>query len=179
MSYTKHQVKRIRDLNEKYFEVVFQKESLNFNPGDCVVLWTGPEIPIFVASGIQEPWVRIILNRDLFPNITPGDLSIRFNKDITSKLSTLPGSVNPSFVFDTNTIGAFFSWTSTNPGKPCKVLYLGDYKIQEDWIKAYHNVVDVSKLKREKELYVTGNRDLFIPKKYKKLPGRCKESYII
>ena len=182
MKYSKHQIKRIRDLNDNYFEVVFNKRGLNFVPGCCVSLYKGPDFPIFIASGIQEPWVRLILNRDLFsPNFLPGTKSIKLNLEIENKLSTLMSEEHPNFVFDTQTIGAFFSWASTNAGVKCKVCYMGEDKIQEDWIAASHTVVkpsDVLRLKKAGNLYITGNRDLFGHRGQKIIPA-CKGSFIV
>lgn len=179
MKYTKHQVKRNRDLNDKYFEVVFQRDTLNFVPGSSVTLYNGPDYPVFIASGIQECWIRLIMNREIFSKLLPGSRTIKLNLEIKNKLPSLMAEKKPSFVFDTETIGAFFSWASTYPGVKCKVLYLGSNKIQEDWIKANHKIVNnVSKMKRLKELYVTGNRENFTGRAAKLL-NTCKEKYII
>lgn len=182
MNYTKHQVKRIKDLNDKYFEVVFSKDALQYVPGSTVKLYNGPDYPVFIASGIQEPWVRLILNRDLFSlNFKPHTLSIRLSLEIDNKLPTLMNEKKPSFVFDSETIGAFFSWVSTYPEVKCKVCYIGDNKLQENWINANHTTVkmsDVLKMKKENSLYVTGYRDSFEGKS-KRLINNCKSSFII
>jgi hypothetical protein len=175
--YTKHQIRRIRDLNENFFEVVFNKESLNFVPGSTVTLYKGADFPIFIASGIQEPWLRIILRKDLFsPNFIPGTTNLKLNVEIDNKLPNLVSEEKPSFVFDTQTIGAFFSWASTNAGKKCNVCYVGDNKIQEGWIKTYHKMVkpsDIRKMLKYDGLYVTGNRDLYEGRAKKVLDQAC------
>ena len=182
MKYTKHQIKRIKDLNDNYFEVVFAKKGLNFVPGSAVTLYNGPDLPIFIASGIQEPWIRLILNRDLFsPYFQPGTSSLKLNLEIPNLLSGLMLEESPSFVFDSNTIGAFFSWASTNAGKKCKVCYLGEDRVQEDWIKSYHTVVkpsNISSLRNKGNVYVTGNRDLY-ETRAKKVLRDSKRSFIL
>lgn len=182
MNYTKHQIKRIRDLNDNYFEVVFAKKGLNFVPGSAVTLYNGPDFPVFIASGIQEPWIRLILNRDLFSPYFPRRLrSLKLNLEIPNLLNGLMIEETPSFVFDSNTIGAFFSWASTNAGKKCKVCYLGEDRVQEDWIKSYHTVVkpsNVSSMRKNSNLYVTGNRDLY-ETRGKKVLKDSKRSFIL
>jgi len=164
MQYTKHQIRRIKQLNSNFFEVLFQKDSLNFIPGQTVTLYNGPDIPVFIASGVQEPWVRLIMNRDLSPNFPAGSLSVKLNLELDNKLPSLMAEDKPGFIFDTQTIGAFFSWSSTYPSKKCKVCYVGTDKISEDWIAANHTVIsesNIKKMARVKNLYITGNRDLF------------------
>ena len=182
MKYTKHQIKRIRDLNDKYFEVVFGKEGLKFESGAAVKIYNGPDLPVFIASGIQEPWLRLILNRDLFsPYFLPGSSSIKLSLEIENKLPTLMAEEKPAFVFDTQTIGAFFSWSSSNAGVKCKVCYVGDDKIQEDWISSSHTVIkptDALKMKKCNSLYVTGDRDLFEGRR-RKLLDVAKGSLLI
>ena len=182
MKYTKHQIKRIRDLNDKYFEVVFAKKGLTFVAGSAVTLYNGPDMPIFIASGIQEPWIRLILNRDLFsPYFQPGTRAIKLNLEIPNLLSGLMLEETPSFVFDSNTIGAFFSWASTNAGKKCKVCYLGDDKVQEEWINSYHTVIkksNISSMRKYGSLYVTGNGDLY-ETQAKKVLKDSKRSFIL
>ena len=84
-------------------------------------------------------------------------------------------------MFDTQTIGAFFSWASTNAGVKCKVCYVGEDKIQQDWITSSHTVVkstDALKMKKCNSLYITGNRDLFEGRR-RKLLNVAKGSLLI
>lgn len=180
-NYTKHQIRRYRDLNEEYVEVVFQKDSLNFVPGCAVTLYKGPDHPVFIASGIQECWCRLILRKDIFsPNLNQANLSIKLNLEIENKLQTLMAEQTPSFIFDTETIGAFFSYASTHPEVKCRVCYLGENKIQTEWIDSNHDLLkpsDVLKMRGTKNLYITGNRDL-LNGKAEKLLNNCKGSFI-
>ena len=177
--YTKHIIRRIRDLNENYSEIVFQRDGLQFSPGSCVKLY-GIDYPsILIASGIQEPWIRLIVNRDLLSNFPAGTKYIKLYKDIDNKMPTLAAAAAANWIVSSECIGAFFSYVSTYPDRKCKVCYLGSDKIQENWIKANHKMVNIKSLKGDKNLYITGNSDLFKTKPLEKLLSICKESYII
>ena len=179
MNYTKHQLKRIRDLNDEYFEVVFNKRSLKFSPGDAITLYNGPDHPVFIASGISEPWIRIILKRDLFPDFDYNAVSIRLNKEIQSILPNLMNETAPNFILTAEGIGAFFSYTSTYPRVKCKVCYLGSDKVQENWVKSYHKAVTLPRrMGKLSDLYAIGDREV-LERKAKKVLGKCKQVYLV
>jgi hypothetical protein len=177
MTYTKHQIKRIRDLNDKYFEVLFSKRSLKFLPGCSVTLYNGPDVPIFIASGMQEPWVRIILDRDLFPDFDHNAVSIKLNLKISNLLPGLVTEEQPNFVITSAGVSPFFSYASTYPSVKSKVCYLGEDKITEDWIKMSHKLVDIRKMRRAKNLYILGD-GVILRQKACKLLNNCKDSYL-
>lgn len=180
--YKKYQIRRIKELNDSFFEVVFQKGSLTFVPGNTVTLYKGPDHPIFIASGISECWVRLIMNRDLFSTyFPPGTRYIKLNSEIISIFPDLAAEKSPSFIFDAQGIGAFFSWASMYPSTKCKVCYLGEDKVQEDWIAGRHILVkseDILEMKDCEDLYITGNRDLFKGDAGEVLDN-CKASYLV
>jgi hypothetical protein len=179
MNYTKHQIRRIRDLNDEYFEVLFQKRSLNFSPGSSVTLYNGPEDPIYIASGIAEPWVRLIMNRDLFsPNFPPGTRSIKLNLEINNPLPELMNEESPNFVITSSMAGVFFSYVSTYPTTKCDVCYLGEDKISEEWIKMSHNVTSLKDMKGKENLYILGDEEI-LNRKAGKLLNNCTNSYLI
>jgi len=159
MTYTKHQIMRIRDLNEQYYEVLFTKDALKFAPGSTVTLYNGPEVPLFIASGLQEPWVRLILDRDKTPNFSRTCISIKLNIDIVNKLPNLVAEGSPNFILTPSMISPFFSWSSTFPTTRCKVAYLGDNLISEDWVRANHDVVGVDEVRDSGCLYVLGDSE--------------------
>jgi hypothetical protein len=113
MKYTKHRVHRIADLNDKFFEVVFEKNGLRFTPGAAVKLYHGPDIPIFIASGVQEPWIRLIVNRDLFPDFDHEAISIRLHLGVEYPISLFKLKEPSNFILTADGIGAFFSYVST------------------------------------------------------------------
>jgi len=158
-TYTKHQIIRTKDLDNGHFEVVFNKRSLNFKPGDVVSLYNTGSEPVFIASGISEPWVRLILPEHLrTPNFEPGVRSIRLDLEVESRIPTLITEENPNFLITPAGLGAFFSYVSTYPHKHCKVCYLGDNRVSEGWIKAYHKLVSKKQIKKAKNVYVIGDR---------------------
>jgi hypothetical protein len=178
MKYTKHQIKRIRDVNEKYFEVVIGREGLNFSPGCCVKLYN-EDVLIPIASGIGEPWVRLILNRDLFESKFPaGTNSVRLSLEIVNIAPHLMAEEKPSFVLTPEMVGIFFSYVSTYPQVKCKVCYLGEAKVQEDWISASHKLVSPKQIKKLDNLYVLGRQEL-IERKVRNVVNTCKSSYLI
>ena len=158
--YTKHKIHRVRSINDDWFEVVFDKETLNFIPGSCVSLYNLDIPPAFIASGIQEPWLRIILNRDFLPEIQGKDY-IKFNARVTNPLPTLMTSESPSFIITASGASAYFSYASTYPSLKSKVCYLGSGRFNEDWIEMTQEVVkDPIEMTGEKELYIIGDRDI-------------------
>ena len=178
MNYSKHQIKRIHDLNDNYFEVVIGKQSLNFSPGSCCRLYNS-EVLIPIASGIGEPWLRLLMNRDLFGEDFPaGTNSVRLSLEIENVVPNLMTEPAPNFILTPEMVGIFFSYVSTYPQVKCKVCYLGDNKIQEDWISANHKLVSAKQAKKLDNLYVLGRQDI-IEKKIKNVLNICKGSYLI
>ena len=83
---------------------------------------------------------------------------------------------NPNFILTSDGVAPFFSYVSTFPLVKCKVCYLGDNRITEDWIKMTHKLVtDPDKMKNTPNLYVIGNREV-LESKAKKLIASLKSS---
>ena len=163
--YTKHKICRKRDVSKGYIEVVFERNGLQWTPGGCITLYNGPDVPVFIASGIQESWVSVILNRDLFDNFFLSTGYIKLNVGVDDMFPELLADENPIFAIDSYGVGALFSWASSNMGKQATVCYLGDDFIQPDWIADNHVVINAVELSSIKEMdgniYLAGNRDLF------------------
>lgn len=177
MNYTKHEIKRIRDLNSEWFELVFTRNSLKFSPGDCIKLYQQPNWN-FIASSPREPWIRLILNRDVHPNFVPGHkLSVKFNLELFNPLTGLDREDKPAFLVTTKGIGAFFSWVSMYPTVKCRIAYLGDNKVQEDWIKQYHEIVNNPEDLIGDTIYAVGQKDL-LHREAEKVLNVCKSSYL-
>ena len=177
-NYTKHQCWRIRDLNEKYFEVVIAKGNLKFKAGDAVTLFNSDTPPIWIASGIGEAWVRVIMNRDIFTNFDFGSKSIKLDSEVQSLIPDLMSEEKPSFLITSSGISPFFSYVSTYPEKKCKICYMGDDIIQENWIKSNHKLVDLKTIKKAKNLYIIGDREILEPKAGNLL-NTCNARYLI
>lgn len=178
MRYSKHQIKRIKDLNEDYFEVVIARNHLKFSPGDCVKFYKD-DVLIPIASGISEPWLRLILKRDLFgEKFDSRTNSVRLSLEIENIVPTLMTEEAPNFVLTPELVGVFFSYVSTYPEKKCKVCYLGDSKVQEVWVRSNHTLEKPSEIRKRDNIYVLGNRDI-IEEKAKKVLNNSKSSYLI
>lgn len=178
MSYSTYPVVRTKYLNEKYFEVLFKRKTLNFTPGSYVTLYNDPT-PMFIASGISEPWIRLILKTDQFYNLL--DIKkLKLNMEIDNPFSTLINETQPSFIVTSEMLSVFFSYASTFPNVKCKICYLGPDKISEDWIKHYHIPIDkISKMKRAvSSLYIMGNKEI-LNLEAKNLLTICKANYLI
>lgn len=182
-NYTRHKIIRTKILNHTWFEVLFQKGFLNFVPGSTVTIYGNEYRPIFIASGIQEPWVRIILRRDLFgdmfKNFKPLDNTyIKLNRDLENKLPDLMLDKNPSFFITSAGVSPFFSYVSTYPKSKCKICYIGDI-ISRDWIQAHHILVNNGNELVDnnlKNLYIIGDRNILGDLKPKIL-NNCKNYY--
>ncbi|MCP3686751.1 MAG: hypothetical protein GY861_29280 [bacterium] len=179
INYKKYQIRRIKELSENYFEVVFQKGTLNFTPGDCVQLYKNEKYPIPIASGIGEVWCRLIMRRDIHGHLFPeGTKSIKICHELVNVAPTLMAEEKPNFVLTPEMVGIFFSYVSTFPEVKCKVCYLGDERIQEDWISMAHKVVSPKQIKKCDCLYVLGRQSV-IERKLKNIVNNCKGSYLI
>lgn len=159
MEYFKSKVWRKRDLNSRFYEVLFEKRSLNLLPGDSVKLYNLELSPVFVASGLGEVWVRIILDRSVFPDIDFGG-HIKLHREVECLVPDLMSGETPSFAVTASGIMPFLSYSSTYPERKCKVCYLGGDKIHEDWVDKYHEVVGIEDIKKAANLYVIGENDL-------------------
>ena len=159
MTYTKHQIIRMRDLNEQFYEILFTNNSLKFIPGSSVTLYNGDRKPLFIASGIQEPWARLILERGKSPNLLPGETSLKLNLEVVNKIPSLISEDSPNFILTPSMVSPFFSYASSFPSTRCKVCYLGENKISEDWVMANHDIVGVDEIKGYSSLYVLGDSE--------------------
>jgi len=162
IDYTKHQIIRIQNLSDSFFEVVFQRDKLSVIPGNIIHIYkvSGDGIPI--ASGISEVWCRIILSRDKYGSIfSHGTKSIKINKDIKNVFPTLSTEVCPTFIITSFTVGFFFSYVSTFRDIKCNVCYLGIDETFKEWILNNHTLINIKDLYNCKNLYISGNREVF------------------
>jgi len=155
--YLKFDIRRIRGLNDRFYEILFSKRSLNFSPGQAIKLYN-LEHEFFLASGVQEAWVRIIVDRNVMADYPQRDLKIE--RDLLTPIPNLMAEESPNFLITSSGIAPFFSYVSTFPDKKCKVCYIGDDKISESWVKSNHNMVSLKDIKKVANLYVIGENDL-------------------
>ena len=177
--YKKYQIIRIKELSENYFEVLFQKGTLNFLPGAAVKIYNNEEYPVPIASGIGEVWCRLIMRQDIHGHLFPvGTKSIKLLHETVNIVPMLMAETSPNFILTSEMAGIFFSYVSTYPQVKCQVCYLGDDKTFESWISANHKLVSAKQAKKLDPLYVLGRQDI-IEKKLKNVLNTCKGSYLI
>lgn len=175
MTYTKHKIWRIEDINDKFFEVLISKESLTFAPGAAVKLYKSGMPSVLIASGIAEAWVRLIMNRDIYRDLfEDNQLNVRLEKQLETPLKQLFAEEEPSFVVTSSGIGALFSYASTFPDKKLKVCYLGKDKVQKDWVEQNHILCKPGLMSQEQNVYISGNQKV-IEKKAPELISISKE----
>lgn len=177
LKYAKHRIWRIRPLNDRYYEILIDKQSLKFVPGSAVTLYNGDEPPIFIASGVSEAWARLILDRERSPHFDLEASSMKLNSGVQQLIPTLFGEEFPSFLLTSEGIAPFLSYVSTFPHKKCTVCYIGDNIYNKDWIDQNQNVVDLDGITSAPDLYVLGNRNLI--ERVGDILNNCKSSYLV
>lgn len=146
--YTKNIVVRTRDISDDIFELLFQRCGVKTIPGDqiCIQPPAGGEFeskPIWVASGIKEPWVRILCDKMFHPWLSglkyPSTIKI---ETVTSVYPDLIKDPQPCFCVSGTGIAVPMSYISTYPQKRVEIVYLGRTRIQEEYLKARCDLKD-------------------------------------
>ena len=88
-TYKKYKIHRVKHLNDTYFELLFQKDTLNFVPGCAVTLYNEPDVPLFLASGMQEAWCRLILNTNDYYFKVENMKMLKLDLEVSNKIPTL------------------------------------------------------------------------------------------
>jgi len=141
MNHTLHSIKRIKNLTHDWAEVLFVKNKLMFTPGDEVVIsFPSGEKRYFIASGMQEVWIRILVPQE--------DLALFNSKSVrvsaVSKHLTLikPNNVlsNSIYIVDDSGIAPVLSLCSTLPKeKLLGIYYETPEAINREWLLKYQN----------------------------------------
>ncbi len=65
LEYTEHPVKEVRPVSGDLFELVAERNGLDFSPGDCVAIYTDHEKsrPYSIASGSNEDELRFVIRK--------------------------------------------------------------------------------------------------------------------
>jgi ferredoxin-NADP reductase len=65
LDYTEHTVTEVRIINNDLFELIAERNNLEFTPGDCAAIYTDTDKsrPYSIASGSQEIELRFIIRR--------------------------------------------------------------------------------------------------------------------
>lgn len=132
MNYSKHKIWRIKDLDRQettdrqvtgIYEVVFERQTLNFLPGSRVKLLGLEEPLFFVASGIKEPWVRLIVDSASTPRAFWGRC-IKIEKTLCMYPELLEDK-DPAFYVSGEGIALPLAYISTFPDRRPEIVYLG------------------------------------------------------
>ena len=179
MDYTTLQVVRVKDLSESYFEVILQNRNIIFKPGDCLnVIDTASDNcrPFFISSGIQEPWLRLLIKRssagvmiDYLYNLKKKS-KIRIGNEPFSIFPGLIYTKRPVFLAESIGLHPFLSYFSTYPGKKIeKMVYVHHNKpVNLPWLKSNTPLIEAKEIgcildripiNRKSEYYICGSGD--------------------
>lgn len=132
LDYTEHRVIEVRTVNDDLFELVVERNGLEFTPGDCVTIYTteGKSRPYSIASGSNEADLRFVIRMMEGGEVSPR-LMTRKPGD-TIRITPTFGWFRPEqdigdapFVFlATGTgIAPFLSYMNTFEKPPIRCLY--------------------------------------------------------
>jgi len=65
LDYTEHAVKKVRIVNDDLFELIVERQGLQFIPGDCAAIYTedNKSRPYSIASGSDEADLRFVIRK--------------------------------------------------------------------------------------------------------------------
>ena len=154
MKYTKLKVIRTKELSDDIFELILDSRGMKFKPGDVITInhpinGVMESRPFFIASGIQEPWIRILIR------INDGvliDYLFNIKKHAMVKVNIEPFSIFPKLltqdekcIFIASGIGIspFLSYFSSFPStKVSQLLYhIKSEGVNSDWLFKNHNAI--------------------------------------
>jgi len=152
MKYTTLKVIRTKDLPDKAFELILERRDIQYIPGDCLLIkgLNNEFRPYFVASGMQEPWFRIIIEKNLNDSLINYLYNIKKGSRIKVKrepFSIFPNLINQKqktiFIASGIGIAPFLSYFSTYPlQKITKVIYhVQEEGINVAWLKTRQDII--------------------------------------
>ena len=146
MEYTILPVIRTKRLSEAFFELVLKKKrEICYGPGDCIYIKkpaSDEYRPYFIASGIQEPWLRIIIRASdstELQELKSGD-KVRVKPKLFSVFPSLASAKRPVFICASVGISPFLSYISTSPSAKLDMYVIGDVPNME-WVKNYKQAI--------------------------------------
>lgn len=156
MDYTVLPIIRTKRLNDGYFEVILKKKrEILYRPGDSLYIKKDPSADwtsVFVASGVSEPWLRIILPEEDYEKISQAS-KIRAKNDISREALTLHLDLDkPIFICEGLGIAPFLSYISSYPSEWVIVYTIGNVPNQA-WIDCYPQAIKCSSVKHFKDIY--------------------------
>ena len=132
LDYTEHAVIKVNLVNDDLYEVVLQRNDMEFTPGDCVAIYTDQDKsrPYSIASGATDPELKFVIRKMEGGEVSPW-LMLRSAGDMI-RITPPFGWFRPGqdigdapFVFlATGTgIAPFLSYMKTFDRKPAHCLY--------------------------------------------------------
>ncbi len=132
LDYTEHRVKEVRIVNNDLFELIVDRNNMEFTPGDCVALYTDADKsrPYSIASGSREDELRFVIRMMEGGEVSPWLMSRKVGDFI--RITPPFGWFRPGqdigeapFVFmATGTgIAPFLSYMKTFEKPPAQCLY--------------------------------------------------------
>ncbi|MFW9948627.1 MAG: hypothetical protein ACFFKA_00705 [Candidatus Thorarchaeota archaeon] len=170
-------VVRVKHLNSEVFELVTERSNIKFIPGDVLIInASGQERPYFIASGIQEPWLRFLIRKSLSPVVNHlSDLTLG------SRITVLknPISIFPNLIKEADNkltffaagigISPVFSFLSTYPKIQPDIFYYDKNHISDSWLKKYPGyrneitpdiILDYSNMNKKNKYYLCGQESI-------------------
>lgn len=149
--YTKNKLHRFKQLNTHHWELMLGRNNFNVKPGSAIDIVKPGEQPrsYYIASGSQEPWIRLILPETdpwlhYFKSIKPND-SVRVMPDIVEKLPNLYSISQDDVIFCTDQgISPYLSYVSTFISEeiyPTLVYQFKGNGVNLDWIQGRQKVI--------------------------------------
>ena len=146
-----HNIKRIKDINDKVFELLIAKKPLHIPVAGVIPIEVNGKIyKKIVASGTSEPWMRFIFDKSKDNNpvykLTPAKRVRIDNDNITTSWDLV--DINPRksiFVMsDYMGVAPFYSYfSSLVHSKPLQVIYIANREdgINIEWLECNHKVL--------------------------------------
>lgn len=158
MRYTKYQIVRTKHIgisnnlgqpsgNSEIYELLFQHGRPGFAPGSMIKLHN-TETWLYVASGIAEPWTRLLIDSQEIPMDSWGDcIKISETKCLYPELIE-DGA--PNFYCSGTGLALPLSYISTFPDRKVEIVYLGpaihlEFLKQRSILKRSREEIDVHK----------------------------------
>jgi ferredoxin-NADP reductase len=84
LDYTEHRVQDVRVVNEDLFELVVDRNGLEFTPGDCAAIYTDDDKsrPYSIASGANKSVLRFIIRKMEDGEVSPWLISRKLGDSI-------------------------------------------------------------------------------------------------
>jgi len=144
MKYSLHKIIRIKDLTKNYFELIIDKGKIPVGFGTQIFLHNPLNFEhkssYIIASGIQEQWIRLILNKNNEPLIYSllKNSTLKIDSIVVERFPDLMADTKKEkeliFIVDDDGVALLFNWISSNITiKPKHIYYLSNDPINKNW----------------------------------------------